>query len=149
MHEIGHAARDIAKAKIGEYQPDSFGAPAWAPLKESTLREKKSKGYAIPYPLLRTGAMRDSISYTTSETSTQAILDLKANVPYASYHEEGTKRMARRAFMEPAVAEAIEDMRDELTEYIELAVLGFFDYEFVRAEAKLKESSARARRKRP
>ncbi len=75
-----------AQAEIGEYQPAIGPFPAWADLSDATLSDKESKGFAVPYPLLRTGDLRDSIQYEVS--AFEAIIG--STSPIAAFQEFGT-----------------------------------------------------------
>jgi phage gpG-like protein len=70
--------------------------PAWAPLKESTAKQKARKGYS-PLPLLRTGHLRQS--FRPFWTKEQA--GVGSEVPYAQYHETGTRTLPQRAMLPP------------------------------------------------
>ena len=67
MEAAAVLVQETAKAEIGTYQAADMGPfTSWAPLKESTVKEKRTLGYADDEndnPLLRTGEMRDSITH--------------------------------------------------------------------------------------
>lgn len=86
-----------SRSLIGHYQP------GWAPLADSTLREKAAAGYAIPNPLLRTGEMRDSIVGEADASGTGAEGAVGASDPKAIWHELGTSRMPPRPFLSLAM----------------------------------------------
>ena len=92
-----------AKAEIGHYQPETGPFPTWAPLADSTMREKTRLGYvgrlSADDPLYRTGAMRDSIEHRTGELETEIGTDSEI----APYHEFGTAKMPPRPFLGPAL----------------------------------------------
>ena len=70
----------------------SLQTPSWAPLKESTAKQKARRGYS-PLPLTRTGHYRQSFRpFWTNETAGTG-----SEVPYSKYHETGTKNMPQRA----------------------------------------------------
>jgi hypothetical protein len=54
LEKVGQLAESIAAELPGHYQP------GWAPLAESTLKDKASKGFPVPSPLKRTGEMAGS-----------------------------------------------------------------------------------------
>lgn len=70
--------------------------PVWAPLEESTRREKERKGYS-PLPLTRTGELRGSF-YPVFDKNTAGV---RSDSPIAKYHQDGTKHMKRRALLPP------------------------------------------------
>jgi phage gpG-like protein len=63
----------------------------WAPLKPSTLREKRRLGYSSK-PLFRTGTLRASLLAFFDERR----VGVKSESPIAQYHEHGTSRMPQR-----------------------------------------------------
>ena len=68
----------------------------WAPLKEAYLKWKLKKGFSEK-KLHRTTTL--SQSFTSKVEGLQAIVGTP--VPYAIYHEFGTKKMPARPFMAP------------------------------------------------
>lgn len=72
-------------------------APAWQPLKPSTLKEKRRKGYSST-PLIRTGHYRQSFRqfYDNDQAG------VGSEVPYSKYHETGTRFLPQRAALPPA-----------------------------------------------
>ena len=67
----------------------------WAPLADSTIKDKAAHGYKTPAPLLRSGAMRDSIEYTVSGNEGCVGSDSEIAV----YRELGTSRIPPRSFL--------------------------------------------------
>lgn len=64
---------------------DSGGRPAsWIPLAPSTLKQKIAKGYSSR-PLIRTGALRQSISSSSERMS----MSLGTSIRYGRIHEYG------------------------------------------------------------
>ena len=97
----------IAKDKLGTYQKAYGPFPAWPKLAESTLEDKAAMGYPSPSPLLRTGAMAETITAEVSKLSPAVFkVKLESNSPYAEYHEYGTINMPARPFLGPAGLEA-------------------------------------------
>jgi HK97 gp10 family phage protein len=88
-----------AKATIG-HENDNW--PALAP---STIADKQKHGYATPKPLLRTGALRDSIEYTVVSDDEAWV---GTDNPIAPFQEFGTSRIPPRSFLASA-AMASED----------------------------------------
>jgi hypothetical protein len=70
----------------------------WAPLAESTIRDKAAHGYKTPAPLLRTGEMRDSIEYVVH--GNEGCVGSKSDI--AVYQELGTSRIPPRSFLASA-----------------------------------------------
>jgi hypothetical protein len=107
----------ISRSYIGHYQNFSGPFGAWAPLSVNTLlggvsptgyhyRGKIELGFSPPdNPLLRTGALRDSIDFTVEHRA--AIIG--SPDPVARYQEFGTQNTPRhiaippRPFIGPAV----------------------------------------------
>ena len=86
LAEIGEAASHIAKDLIGQ----EF--PGWPPLAPSTIAEKTRLGYvgqvSATDPLLRTGSLRDSITFEVEELA----VTVGSPEPVAAYQEFGTSR---------------------------------------------------------
>lgn len=105
---IGEAAAEIARDKIGHYQPRG-AFRAWAPLAESTVEQKTQAGYAPPdNPLLRTGEMRDSISGRVTMKGigkALSVIEVGSTDPVALYQEMGTDTIPPRPFIRPAIVE--------------------------------------------
>ena len=78
-----------AKAAIGKEHE------MWAPLAESTIADKAAHGFPTPKPLLRTGALRDSIGYTVHGNVGYVGSDLQIAV----FQELGTSRIPPRSFL--------------------------------------------------
>jgi phage gpG-like protein len=57
------AVQKTAKAEFGVYQRAVGPYPAWPELAEITKRERAAEGFPENEPLLKTGALRDSIEY--------------------------------------------------------------------------------------
>jgi hypothetical protein len=67
----------------------------WAPLAESTIKDKQRHGYAVPKPLLRTGELRDSIQYQVHGHEGAVGSDDEVAV----YQELGTSKIPPRSFL--------------------------------------------------
>lgn len=112
LHAAGHHSLDkaaaliekTAKDKFGEYQAGVGAFDAWAPLAESTVADRVSKGFTPDDPLLRTGGLRDSISREV--TSTEALIGSTSDVMV--YQELGTSKMPPRPVLGPAAYENVE-----------------------------------------
>lgn len=89
-----------AKAEIGEYQDGAGPFVTWALLAESTLAEKERLGYAPPdNPLLRTGALLDSIQHQVGREGTEKVAYVGSDEPVAEYQELGTQHILPRSFL--------------------------------------------------
>ena len=67
----------------------------FAPLKPSTIRQKQRQG-KVPYKILRdTGQLLNSLNYKTIPNGVVIGYD----VPYAVYHQFGTRKMAQRKIL--------------------------------------------------
>ena len=102
----GELITETARGYIGQELPD------WAPLAETTTREKRRLGYSgqisITDPLLRTGELRDSIGYSIDpETWT---LRVGSTDPVAIWQEEGTDTIPPRPFLARAAAEKADEV---------------------------------------
>jgi len=129
-HAVKDSARMIektAKEEIGVYQhevgtaQDDIGVyPAWAPLAESTERQKERMGYPLDAPLLASGDFRDSIKSQT--------IGLKAVIgsddPVGVYHELGTDKMPPRPVFGPAAVRNEERVLRNLFEAAGAALIG-------------------------
>lgn len=101
-----------AKKTIGTNQP------SWAPLAESTIKNKASHGYATPKPLLRTGQLRNSIEYTASGNHGE----VGSDDPVAAWQELGTSRIPARSFL----ASAAISSEDKIHRLAAAATIGAF-----------------------
>lgn len=93
-----------AKAMIGHYQD------GWAPLAESTERQKAQKGYPPNAPLLATGEMRDSIEHNVNGLTAF----IGTNDDKMKYHEFGTSKMPPR----PVYLMAFEHKKNEVIDAV-------------------------------
>ena len=100
-HGLERAAKLIerdAKSQLGHYQDAVGPFPDWAPLAQSTEEEKARLGFPLEAPLLRTGALGESIQHEVS--GLEAVVGSKSDV--AAYQEFGTKYIPPRPFIGPA-----------------------------------------------
>ena len=76
----------------------------------SALREigERAVGDATDIVPVRTGNLRQSIGYSSDDS--QVIIG--SDVPYASYVEEGTRRMRARPYLRPAMTDHLEEYRE-------------------------------------
>jgi HK97 gp10 family phage protein len=99
MKAVAKKIEKTAKNEIGTYQKEKGNFPEWAELADSTLQEKERLGYSPPdNPLLRTGALRDSI--TSQVKGFEAVVGSKSQI--AAWQEFGTSKMPMRPFIGPA-----------------------------------------------
>lgn len=89
----------------------------WAPLKQSTIREKVELGVPFPFsPLRRFGPLEESLSMRGADQQEYNVddsgLSLRSTVPYAEHHASGTSRMPRRPPMVVAAKHAREYTKD-------------------------------------
>ena len=74
----------------------------WPPLAASTLRTRKSRGYEGRKILHNTGKLRRSYTKTPQTRIVDNEMFIWSDVPYARYHELGTKRMPPRPVLKKA-----------------------------------------------
>ena len=105
---IGKNLAGTAQAEIGKYQKEAGPFPAWADLADSTEWNKMRHGYPVDAPLLASGELRDSYSYTVEAHYSGPFVEninviVGSTDPVAVYHEFGTSRMPPRPVLGPAV----------------------------------------------
>ena len=128
QHAMEHAALEKcakivekrAKEKIGEYQPQSGPFVGWAELSDYTKADRVSKGFTEDDPLLRTGAMRDSIEHTVHD----GVAQVGSNSDIAVYQELGTNRIPPRSFLGGAMADSLEQVKGIIGESLTVALTG-------------------------
>jgi HK97 gp10 family phage protein len=106
VHVAAHHALDLAaqiieldaKGQLGAYQPDAGPFVAWAELADSTKADRLHNGFTENDPLLRSGALRDSISREVH--GLEAAIGSTSDI--AVYQELGTDKMPPRPFLGPA-----------------------------------------------
>ena len=100
LDKVGQLAESIAAELPGHYQP------GWAPLAESTIKDKQDKGFPVPSPLKRTGEMAASYRKEVDPFSLQMVIgspELKA-----LWQEMGTSRgIPPRPVCEPALKNSL------------------------------------------
>jgi hypothetical protein len=82
------------------------GRPTWKGLATYTIADKYRKGFAIPYPLLRTGGMRDSISHRVKWPEAAVGSDDDIMV----YQELGTSHIPPRSVLASQAADKANDV---------------------------------------
>lgn len=102
---IRERAADIAGRRavvetISHLARERLGKPSFfTPLAKSTMAERSRLGYAANQPLIRTGALRESISWAHLDSRESGV---GSSSPYAVYHELGGKvpgRPPQRSFL--------------------------------------------------
>lgn len=97
---------DVMSA-IGVERFESEGYGNWAPLADSTVRQKAAHSWPMNI-LERTGDLKASLSDPgrAAQTTPQS-MTWGTDVPYAGYHQEGTPKMPAR----PVLEIRVEDRR--------------------------------------
>ena len=110
-----------AKAQIGHYQGEVGEFPAWAPLADSSEKEKDRIGAPLGAPLLRHGGL-----YASFEHEVLAFDDgvVGSTDPTLIYHEFGTEKMPPRPVLGPAVVKNRERIQQILGKAIVQGILG-------------------------
>lgn len=93
---------DFALNMIGEgalFGGDG-GKGGWAPLSPRTVREKARAGYGAMPILWRRGTLGESLAIKGAEGNVSVVtatgVTLGTDIPYAHYHQEGTRKMPAR-----------------------------------------------------
>jgi hypothetical protein len=97
LDKVGTLALTLAGHYPGTYQP------GWAPLAESTLKDKADKGFPVPSPLKRTGEMAES--YKKELELAELAVVVGSPEEKALWQEMGTSRIPPR----PVVATAMSN----------------------------------------
>ena len=105
LDKVGELAETLAAHYPGEYQE------GWAPLAESTLKDKAAKGYPVPSPLKRTGDM--AASYKKEIEFAELAVVVGSDEKVALYQEMGTSRMPPRPVLSLAMKNAIPYAAEE------------------------------------
>lgn len=98
LEKVAKIIERDAKSQIGHYQPEVGPFQDWAPLAESTEKEKARLGYPANAPLLREGDLRESIEHEVQ--GQEAVVGSKSEI--AEYQEFGTSTIPPRPFIGPA-----------------------------------------------
>lgn len=77
----------VHEFKVESFRSKSFDGRAWAPRKDPSNRRQL---------LVRTGTMRSSITVLRKSMNSRLVGSM---VPYASYHNSGTRRLPKRQFI--------------------------------------------------
>ena len=134
--EIGGDVRaDFALNMIGEgwlFNKTATGRAAeWAPLAESTAKERVRLGYGGDHPILwRTGLLGESLATAGAAGNLTEIGDWEArfgtDIPYGRFHQLGTSRMPARPIVgltRDRKAAVVRRLRDYIFEQIKKAGL--------------------------
>jgi hypothetical protein len=97
LDKVGTLALTLAEHYPGTYQP------GWAPLADSTLKDKADKGFPVPSPLKRTGEMAES--YKKELELAELAVVVGSPEKKALWQEMGTSRIPPR----PVVATAMSN----------------------------------------
>jgi hypothetical protein len=92
MEDVGAVVEKRAKEEFGEYQPAIGPFQAWAELADSTKADRLRQGYSENDPLLRSGDLRDTISYEAHGLE----VAIGSTDDKMVYHEFGTPKMPPR-----------------------------------------------------
>lgn len=117
IESVQHAAMLIAqeaKDMIGHEQEN------WPPLAPSTIEQKQREGYEVPAPLLRTGHLRDSITFHVHETTAS----IGSNEPEAVVHEHGDSKVPPRPFLSSAAMKKLPEIGADLEVRLQRAFTG-------------------------
>lgn len=110
LAKIGALTAAAAVEYIGHEMPE------WPALAPSTIAEKERLGYtgqvSATDPLLRTGAMRDSIKIEVEGLE----MAVGSGDKIAAYQELGTKHIPPRPFLGPAMLNSLEFAAEKLGE---------------------------------
>lgn len=94
----------------------------WAPLQPNTIAERVRKGYGAGPILWRTGELGQSLSGDGGmaiKEVTPTSMTVGTSVPYATYHQTGTKKMPQRKIIGLSFAARSQVVR-VLADYIRL-----------------------------
>lgn len=93
--EVARATNDFHEA-VFKNEGRHGGFSKWAPLKESTKRQKRTDKI-----LTETGRLRKSMTKNQAKDAIRVfkkkVFEWGTVVPYAGYHQTGTKKMAKRS----------------------------------------------------
>jgi HK97 gp10 family phage protein len=120
LEKAARVVEKRAKEKIGEYQDQVGPFIAWPELADSTKADRLRKGFSEDEPLLRTGAMRDSIEHMVVDNAAY----VGSNSDIAVFQELGTSKMPPRSFLGGALAEKTDDVCEIIGESTYNALIG-------------------------
>jgi hypothetical protein len=114
LEEGAKIIEEEAKRVVGTYD---YG---WPELAESTQADRVRQGYAADEPLLRTGALRDSIEHTHVSADE---VQVGSNSDIAVYQELGTSRIPPRSFLVQAAVHKEKEAVHEVGRHVVKALL--------------------------
>ena len=101
LEKIGSIVEKTAKDEFGVYQEAIGPFPRWEELADSTKQDRVSKGFTENDPLLRSGALRDTVGHQTDADKLETVIGSTSDI--AVYQELGTEKIPPRPFLGPAV----------------------------------------------
>jgi hypothetical protein len=107
--------QEESKRVIGTYD---YG---WQQLAEATKKDRVSKGYPENEPLLRTGAMKESIEFTVINAHEA---EVGSDSDIAVYQELGTSTIPARSFLAGAASDKEKEIVTILAEHSLAPLLG-------------------------
>lgn len=112
----------IAETKLQFATQGQHASGGWKPLKQATLDRKRRKGLRLQI-LQETGALMDSMTERGDANMvfapTQTSLVFGSKLPYAKYHQTGTRNMPRRPpleFTEPTKRAVVKILQRYIVE---------------------------------
>lgn len=103
LETVGAEVEKNAKSKFGEYQEGIGRFEKWPELAESTKEDRVRKGFGENEPLLRDGALRDSVSHAVDLASKSVEVGSTSEVMV--WQELGTKHIPPRPVIGSAMYE--------------------------------------------
>ena len=118
-----------AKREIGEYQDAVGPFEEWQELADFTKQDRVAQGFPENEPLLRTGALRESIERSADASTAYVGSDSQI----AEWQELGTEKIPPRSFLGGAAArkgdEAVETFAQVIVRHIEGVAVTHLDRE--------------------
>ena len=114
LERVGKLIEKEARRVIGTYD---YG---WKQLAESTQSDRESHGYEPDEPLLRTGALRDSIRYTVGHNE----VTIGSDSQIARWQELGTSRIPPRPFLSGAAHQKMPEVLHIIGDAVVSAISG-------------------------
>ena len=110
-----------AKREIGDYQPVKGPFAEWAELKSGTKSDRVKQGFPENEPLLRTGALRDSIEHTVKSHHEA---EVGSDSLVAVYQELGTTNIPPRSFLGGAAFSKSHEVKALLGSSVIATIMG-------------------------
>lgn len=120
MERAAKLVQTEAKSEIGHYQGAAGPFAAWPELADSTKDDRIHNGFSENEPLLRTGAMRDSIEYVVGDSEAA----VGSNNDKAVWQELGTDRIPPRSFLGGAAFRKENEIHNILGGTVVTALIG-------------------------